>query len=109
MAPGECLVPRDDLAWYYRTYRSKAVDVRDPDVSPLFADDLSGLPPALVIAAEFDTLRDEAEAYARRLNAAGVDTEFVCAKGMIHGFLQMRGLVPEAVDAATKAIASTLR
>jgi len=109
MAPGECLVPRDDLAWYYRTYRSKAVDARDPDVSPLFADDLSGLPPALVIAAEFDTLRDEAEAYARRLNAAGVDTEFVCAKGMIHGFLQMRGLVPEAVDAATKAIASTLR
>ena len=109
MAPGECLVPRDDLAWYYRTYCGDAVDARDPDVSPIFAGNLSRLPPALVIAAEFDTLRDEAAAYSRRLKAAGVDTEFVCAQGMIHGFLQMPGLVPDAVQRALDTIARALR
>lgn len=109
MVPEECLVPRDDLAWYYHTYCGEAFDARDPAVSPLFADDLSRLPPALVIAAEFDTLRDEAAAYARRLEAAGVDTEYVCAEGMIHGFLQMRGLVPDAVQRAIETIARALR
>src|SRR5215831_3983874 len=79
MPPTECLVPRDDLAWYYRTYRGDGCDPKDPRVSPLYADDLSGLPPALIIAAEYDTLRDEAEAYAERLKAAGVQTHYVCA------------------------------
>jgi acetyl esterase len=74
MAPTECLVPRDDLAWYYRTYRGDRCDARDPRVSPIFAQDLSGLPPALIIAAEYDTLRDEAKAYAERLKATGVAT-----------------------------------
>ncbi len=94
--PTECLVPRDDLAWYYATYRSDQCDPRDPRVSPIFADDLSGLPPTLIIAAEYDTLRDEAEAYADRLKAARVTTRYICASGMIHGFLQMRGIVPDA-------------
>ena len=100
MAATECLVPRDDLAWYYRTYSEDRCDPRDPRVSPIFAEDLSGLPPALIIAAEYDTLRDEAEAYARRLKAAGVATRYLCADGMVHGFLQMRGLVPDAQAAA---------
>src|SRR5438094_718594 len=56
----ECLVPREDLAWYYRTYGGDRCNPRDPRVSPIFADDLSGLPAALIIAAEYDTLRDEA-------------------------------------------------
>ncbi len=98
----ECLVPRDDLAWYYRTYSGDRCDPRDPRVSPIFAEDLSGLPPALIIAAEYDTLRDEAEAYARRLKAAGVATRYICAEGMVHGFLQMRGLVPDAQAAAVE-------
>jgi acetyl esterase len=80
---------------------------RDPRVSPIFAEDLSGLPPALIIAAEYDTLRDEAEAYSKRLQAAGVATRYVCASGMIHGFLQMRGIVPDA-QAATEEIARAL-
>ena len=65
MPPTECLVPRDDLAWYYRTYCGDRCDPNDPRVSPIFAKDLSGLPPALIIAAEYDTLRDEAQAYAQ--------------------------------------------
>ena len=100
MPPTECLVPREDLAWYYQTYCGDRCDPRDPRVSPIYAQDLSGLPPALIIAAEYDTLRDEAEAYARRLKAAGVATRYICADGMVHGFLQMRGLVPEAQTAA---------
>ena len=71
MPSTECLVPREDLAWYYRTYCSDQCDPRDPRVSPIYAEDLSGLPPALIIAAEYDTLRDEAEAYAERLKSCG--------------------------------------
>jgi len=107
MAPAECLVPRDDLAWYYRTYCSDRCDAKDPRVSPIFAEDLSGLPPALIIAAEYDTLRDEAQAYAERLKAAGVATRYVCTPGMVHGFLQMRGLVADA-QTATEEIARAL-
>jgi acetyl esterase len=107
MAPTECLVPRDDLAWYYRTYCSDRCNARDPRVSPIFAPDLSGLPPALIIAAEYDTLRDEAQAYSERLKAAGVASHYICARGMIHGFLQMRGLVPDS-QTATEQIARAL-
>src|SRR5215831_6601915 len=96
MPPTECLVPRDDLAWYYRTYCGDGCDPKDPRVSPLYAQDLSGLPPALIISAEYDTLRDEAKAYAERLSAVAVATRYLCAEGMVHGFLQMRGLVTEA-------------
>jgi acetyl esterase len=107
MPPTECLVPRADLAWYYCTYLGDGCDPKDPRVSPLYAPDLSGLPPALIIAAEYDTLRDEAQAYAERLAAAGVATRYLCVAGMVHGFLQMRGLVAEA-QAATEEIARAL-
>jgi len=107
MLPTECLVPREDLAWYYRTYRSDQCDPRDPRGSPIYAEDLSGLPPALIIAAEYDTLRDESEAYAERLKAAGVATRYICADGMVHGFLQMRGIVADA-QIATEEIARAL-
>jgi len=108
MPATECLVPRDDLAWYYHTYCSDRCDPRDPRVSPIYAQDLSGLPPALIIAAEYDTLRDEAKAYAGRLEAAGVATRHVCFDGMVHGFLQMSGIVREA-QIATEEIADALR
>ena len=95
----ECLVPREDLAWYYRTYCNDQCDPKDPRVSPIFAEDLSGLPAALIVAAEYDTLRDEAQAYADRLQAAGVAARYTCYAGMVHGFLQMRGIVPDAQTA----------
>ena len=109
MSPTECLVPRDDLAWYYRTYCGNRCDPKDPSVSPIFAADLSDLPPALIITAEFDTLRDEGEAYAKRLQTAGVRTYYRCYPGMVHGFLQMRGLVPEAQTATEEIARFTLR
>ena len=97
MPASECLVPREDLAWYYEEYYEG--DTRDFRVSPIFADDLSGLPPALIITAEHDTLRDEGKAYADRLESSGVPTQYRCYSGMIHGFLQMAGLVDEAQQA----------
>jgi acetyl esterase len=105
MPATECLVPRDDLAWYYGEYYSG--DTRYFRVSPLFADDVSGLPPALIITAEHDTLRDEGEAYADRLRASGVPTQYSCYSGMIHGFLQMAGLVDEAQQAIDEIAAFT--
>jgi acetyl esterase len=100
---------RDDLAWYYQTYRGNECDPKDPRVSPILAADLSDLPPALIITAEFDTLRDEAEAYAKRLQMAGVRTRYTCYPGMVHGFLQMRGLVPDAQTATEEIARFTLR
>ncbi len=104
MPATECLVPREDLAWYYRTYCGDRCGPKDPRVSPIYAEDFSGLPPALIIAAEYDTLRDEAKAYSERLEAAGIATRYICANGMVHGFLQMRGIVPDA-QTATEEIA----
>jgi acetyl esterase len=77
----------------------------DPLVSPLRADDvaLTGLPPALVITAEFDPLRDEGEAYGKRLQDAGVEATVTRYDGMIHGFYSMRDFIPDAVTAITES------
>ena len=108
MPASKCLVPREDLAWYYEQYYGADNDLKDPKVSPIFADALSNSPPALIITAEYDTLRDEAKAYADKLHNSGVETRYTCYDGMIHGFLQMAGLVTEA-QAAINEISRTVR
>ena len=76
-----------DMQWCTEQYVGKSqLDFTDPRVSPLLADDLAGLPPALVITAGFDVLRDEGEAYARRMRDAGVTVDARRMPSLIHAF-----------------------
>jgi acetyl esterase len=96
---------RDDVAWCWGHYLARDEDGADPRASPLRAEDVRGLPAALVITAGWDPLRDESELYAARLAAAGVPTELACFEGMVHGFYSLNGVLGDAqrAQAATAA------
>ena len=89
------------MRWFWDHYLGPDGDGAHHHASPIRASDLSGLPPAVVITAEFDPLRDEGEAYAEALQAAGVLVTVRRYDGMIHGFVSMPMLFPEAGDALT--------
>jgi acetyl esterase len=102
---------RESMAWFTRMYCPDASHHGDARMSPLLAKDLSGLPPAYVVTAGFDPLRDEGKAYADKLDAAGVPVTYVNYPGMIHGFFSLRGLIPkarEAIAAASAAVSAAL-
>jgi acetyl esterase len=94
------MLTRDSMRWFRAQYLAKEEDAADWRVSPLRAPSLAGLPPALVVTAGYDPLRDEGEAYARRLREAGVNVDAVSFGGMIHGFVPMGRLI----DAAFRGI-----
>jgi acetyl esterase len=96
------------MRWLWTQYLGPDGDGTHPHASPIRAADLSGLPPAIVVTAEYDPLRDEGEAYADALQAAGVPATAVRYDGMIHGFVSMPMLFPEA-DEAMEKIAGALR
>jgi acetyl esterase len=83
-------------------------DPRDPRVSPLFADSLAGLPPALLVTGGLDPLRDEGKAYAEALAAAGVAVDYESFEGMLHGFWGMGGMLAES-RRLHQRLANTLR
>jgi acetyl esterase len=102
------LLTRDHMVWFTGHYLGDH-DRTDPRVSPLHADDLSGVAPAFVLTAEFDPLRDEGEAYAARLEDAGVEVTSSRYDGMIHAFFQLNGAIDRANDALDDAAAALTR
>jgi acetyl esterase len=88
------------MCWFRDHYLADSKEALHPHVSPLLAEDVNGLPPALVITAEFDVLRDQAEAYARRLQESGVAVQLTRYAGVVHDFV----LYPGVFDRATEAI-----
>ncbi|MEV6288191.1 alpha/beta hydrolase [Kribbella sp. NPDC051770] len=95
------LFNRTSVNWYWQHYLSDPAQGADPLASPMLAPSHAGLPPALVITAEYDPLRDEGEFYAEKLYAAGVPTTLSRYDGMVHGFFAMSG----ALDGGKRAIA----
>lgn len=96
-----------NLPWYWSNYLGDPSDGASPYASPLRAPTLAGLPRTLVVSAEVDALRDEAEAYGRRLEAEGVPVRVTRYEGMIHGFFSMGGVF-DRTRTLMKEIASFL-
>jgi acetyl esterase len=102
------LLTRPTMKWFYEHYLGEPADIDDWRASPLRADDLSGVAPALVLTAGNDVLRDEGEAYARRLQEAGVAVQLRHFPDQIHGFLTM-GKIIEAAQPALDDVAAALQ
>ncbi|MBM3489168.1 MAG: alpha/beta hydrolase [Alphaproteobacteria bacterium] len=98
------LLTRRTMQWFYDHYAPAPADRRDPRLAPLLARELTGLPPSLVIVAEFDPLHDEGVAYAEALKAAGNRVILSDYAGMVHGFFSLSGVL----DSGRQALAQTV-
>jgi acetyl esterase len=96
------------MQWFWEQYLGEDGDGSNPDASPAQVMDMRRLPRAIVVTAEADVLRDEAESYAQRMFLSTVETEGYRYDGMIHGFLRMAGKV-ERSNAAYDELAPSIR
>jgi acetyl esterase len=106
------LLTRKTILWFHDHYLRSDADRQDWRWAPLIAPDLTGLPPALVIVAECDPLRDDGIAYAERLRREGNSVELTCYAGMVHPFFSMGGVVDagrKAIGQAAAALAQAFR
>jgi len=102
---------RKTLDWFYANYLPTDADKKDPRVSPLAAADVSGLPPAYVMLAGFDPLHDEGLQYAEKLRTAGVPVTVADYPDMVHDFIYLQAVLPQAAEAlntAAKALKAAL-
>jgi len=102
------VIPRDRIVWYMEQYLRTDADRTDLRASPLRAPSLAGQPPALIVTAGFDPLRDEGRAYGERLREAGVDVVYREYPGQIHAFVMLTKAIPQGT-ACTLEIADYLR
>lgn len=100
------LLTRADMRYYWDSYLQDQSAESDPRAAPAAIEDLTGMPPAVIVTAGFDPLRDEGRDYAQRLVAAGVTTIYLHAAELIHGFVDMAGRVPTAARAVRQFIAA---
>lgn len=101
-------ITKDVLQWFWDHYlgpNPSPETLTSPHASPIHAETLAGTAPAFVVTAGLDPLRDEGEAYARRLSQEGVETVYQCALGTIHGYLRLGRIVPAAQDTISAAAA----
>ena len=103
------VLTKNAIAQYTGYYLADPADATNPYASPLLADDLSGLPPALVFTAEYDPLRDEGEAYGRRLQDAGVQVLMRRWDGQFHGSQSMAAVIPAEAKEYREQLAAALR
>jgi acetyl esterase len=96
---------KDDMVWFWDHYLPREDDGKHPYASPLQAQDLSNLPPAMMITAEYDPLRDEGEQYASRLQEAGNQVTVMRYNGMIHGFFGMGAVMDQGKQAIEDVVA----
>ncbi len=99
------MLTRDDMIWFLDHYLASEADIKHPYAFPLQAGDLSGLPPAMVITAEYDPLRDEGETYAVQMEQAGVTVQATRYHGTIHGFVSLAAMIDLGKQALTDAAA----
>lgn len=99
------LLTRNTITWFYKQYLRSHKDANDFRFGPLIADDLTNLPPAFILTAGYDPLRDEGVQYAQRLITSGNAVTLINMPGMVHGFYLMLG----AIDASAEAVSRSAR
>ena len=101
--------PQDMIQWFFGHYFGLAWPIADPRAIPALYDDYTGLPPALIVTAGHDPLRDEGAEYADTLAAAGVPVDYECCEGTIHGFMNMGRVLRKAHGHTRRRLAAWLR
>jgi acetyl esterase len=97
---------RSTLDWFFANYLPAGTDTNQPRISPLAAQSLTGLPPAYLMTAECDPLHDEGIRYAEKLKAAGVKVEIADHAGLVHDFIYLQAVLPQAPQALKEASAA---